>query len=91
MISKHDFYQMLVNPYYAISVDRNLTDEHNPMISKEEWIKANKNLIKEIGLKQWMHRLLDCLEGDYPKGSDSFGDVWPEDKDYIQENYDGQK
>jgi hypothetical protein len=32
---------MIANPFYAITIDAGLTLPHEPMISEDDWIKAN--------------------------------------------------
>lgn len=49
------------NPFYAINIDKSLVDEHEPLISEEDWVKTNAKLIKEIGEEDWLYRLLDAL------------------------------
>lgn len=60
---------LLINPYYAVRISPSLTTEHEPMTSKEEWVKANIRLIEEIGSEAWLKRLLDILESPKPVSS----------------------
>lgn len=55
---------MLANPYYAIVIAKSLNEDHEPLITEEDWIKANAKLIQEIGAEEWLHRLLDTLKGE---------------------------
>jgi hypothetical protein len=70
MLSEDDVMAMPINPIYAISIDPDLVGEHEPIVPKERWIKANEKLIDEIGSKAWLRRLLAVLEGDYPTRPD---------------------
>lgn len=70
MLSEDDITAMLINPLYAISIDPDLSIDHEPLVSKERWIEANERLIDEIGTEKWLHRLLAVLEGDYPRHPD---------------------
>jgi hypothetical protein len=70
MVSEDDVTAMLINPIYAVSIDPDLTGSHEPIVSKERWIEANEKLIDEIGIEQWLRRLLAILEGDYPTNPD---------------------
>lgn len=51
-----DVERILANPYYCLpGADR------EPIIPEREWIKANVQLIQEIGAEKWLKRLLDNL------------------------------
>lgn len=56
--------KILVNPYYTVVINKGLSEEHEPIISEEDWVKANAKLIKEIGAEEWLHRLLSVLKGE---------------------------
>jgi len=60
---ENDSKRMLANPYYAVVLDKSLTEDHEPLIAEEDWIKANAKLIAEIGAEEWLHRLLETLKG----------------------------
>ncbi len=61
-MEKEELGQILINPYYAIEIAPELATKHEPMTSKEAWIKANAHLIDEIGKEEWLNRLLHVLE-----------------------------
>ena len=63
-----DVTSMIANPFYAITIDEGLTLPHEPMISEDDWIKANVNLIKELGPEPYLRNLLSVLKGNYPRG-----------------------
>ncbi len=63
-----DIAGMIANPLYAITIDETLTLPHEPMVSEEDWIKANVNLINELGPEPYLRNLLSVLKGDYPRG-----------------------
>ena len=54
--------KMIANPFYAINIDPELCLPHQTLISKGDWIKANENLVKELGVKKWLETLLSNLE-----------------------------
>jgi len=56
------------NPFYAINIDQGLALPHEPMISEDDWIKANVNLIRELGPEPYLRSLLSILKGNYPRG-----------------------
>jgi hypothetical protein len=58
---------MVANPFYAINIDQGLAIPHEPMISEDEWIKSNVNLIKELGTEPYLRNLLSVLKGNYPR------------------------
>jgi hypothetical protein len=70
MPSEDDVAAMLINPVYAISIDPDLAGAHETIVSRERWITANKRLIDELGVDQWLNRLLAVLEGKYPMNPD---------------------
>jgi hypothetical protein len=63
-----DITGMIANPFYAINIDEGLAMPHEPMISEDDWIKANANLIKELGAEPYLRNLLSVLKGNYPRG-----------------------
>lgn len=63
-----DIAGMIANPFYAITIDETLTLPHKPMISEDDWIKANVNLINELGPEPYLRNLLSILKGNYPRG-----------------------
>jgi hypothetical protein len=66
MPSKDDAAALLINPIYAISIDPDLAGSHEPIVHKEQWIDANKHLIDELGVEEWLTLLLAVLEGSFP-------------------------
>lgn len=57
--------RLISNPFYAIDINPVFIQEHPKMITEKEWIKANVNLIKEIGEEKWLVNLLENLTGNY--------------------------
>ena len=55
--------RIIINPFYAITVAPQLTEEHDPPMSEAEWVQANASLIREMGTERWLRQLLDVLEG----------------------------
>jgi hypothetical protein len=39
------------------------------MLSEEDWVKANVNLIGELGPEAYLRNLLSVLKGNYPHSS----------------------
>jgi hypothetical protein len=66
-LESQDLARILIDPYYAINVDPTIAAEHQPIVSKAQWVKANVQLIEELGSKQWLVYLLSILEGDFPR------------------------
>jgi hypothetical protein len=71
--SKDDLAAMLINPIYAISIQPDLVVQHEPLVSRDQWIKTNTKLIDELGAEQWLSRLLEVLEGGYPASAEDAG------------------
>ena len=57
-----DAEQIFINPYYAINISPALIGEHEPMATKEEWIRVNARLMNNMGKEEWLRRLLAVLE-----------------------------
>lgn len=66
-MNEHEMEEMFANPFYAINIYPALCLEHETMVSKETWIKANARMIDEIGKEEWLKRLLSALETGGPK------------------------
>jgi len=55
--------RIIINPFYAITVAPQLTQEHEPPMGEAEWVQANASLIKEMGSERWLRQLLEVLQG----------------------------
>lgn len=55
--------RIIINPFYAITVASQLTEEHEPPMGEAEWVRANASLMGEMGAERWLRQLLDVLEG----------------------------
>ncbi len=44
-----DVAAMVANPFYAINFDEGLALPHEPLISEDDWVRANVGLIEELG------------------------------------------
>lgn len=56
--------RIIMNPFYAITVDPQLIQEHEPPMGETEWVQANVSLMGEMGAERWLKQLLDVLNGD---------------------------
>jgi hypothetical protein len=54
--------RIIINPFYAITVAPQLTEEHEPSMDETEWVRTNATLIGEMGAASWLRQLLDILE-----------------------------
>ncbi len=54
--------RIIINPFYAITVAPQLTQEHEPPMGEAEWVQANASLMREMGSERWLRQLLDVLE-----------------------------
>ena len=54
--------RIIINPFYAITVVPQLTEEHEPAMDETEWVRTNVTLIGEMGAASWLRQLLDILE-----------------------------
>jgi hypothetical protein len=64
-----DVTSMIANPFYAINIDEGLTVPYEPLISEDNWVKANVRLIEELGAEPYLRNLLSVLKGNYQRGS----------------------
>ncbi len=53
---------IIINPFYAITVASQLTEDHEPAMDETEWVRTNATLIGEMGAASWLRQLLDMLE-----------------------------
>ena len=63
-MDEQDVTNIFINPYWAVNSHPRLFDDHPPVVTPSHWIEANLRLMKEIGERQWLERLLAVLEGD---------------------------
>jgi hypothetical protein len=56
--------RIIINPFYAIALASQLTEEHEPAMDEAEWVRANASLMGEVGAARWLRQLLDVLGGD---------------------------
>ena len=61
-----DVASMIANPFYAITIDEGLALPHEPMISEDDWVKANVDLIKELGPEPYLRNLAVRPQGQLP-------------------------
>ncbi len=61
--TKDSLRRIIINPFYAITVAPQLTEEHGPAMGEAEWVQANASLMREMGCERWLRHLLDVLEG----------------------------
>ena len=54
--------RIIINPFYAITVAPQLTEEHEPAMDEAEWVRTNATLIEEMGAAGWLRQLLDMLQ-----------------------------
>lgn len=60
---------VMINPFYAVNISPDLIAKHEPMVSKDTWVKSNVQLIEKMGKEVWLNRLLLILEsGQQPGG-----------------------
>lgn len=61
-----DISAMIANPFYAIEFDPTLAARHDPIISEDQWVTANAQLITELGSEPYLRNLLAILKGHHP-------------------------
>ena len=56
--------RIMINPFFAITVAQQLTQEHEPAMGEAELVRANASLMGEMGAERWLRQLLEVLNGD---------------------------
>jgi hypothetical protein len=65
-MNDQDSADLLINPFCAIRVSHSLTVKHEPLTTKEQWVRVNARLIRNLGTEEWLTRLLAVLESGQP-------------------------
>ncbi len=55
-----------MNPYYAVNFAPGLFGDHEPSVTEEQWIEANRKLLAAVGDERYLRLLLDALKGVDP-------------------------
>ena len=55
--------RIIINPFYAITLATQLTEDHVPAMDETEWVRTNASLMGEMGAAIWLRQMLDVLEG----------------------------
>lgn len=65
-LDKNELNQVCSNPFYCLpQIAEIFVQEHEPLITEEQWISANARIIEEIGSEKWLALLLENLKGNY--------------------------
>lgn len=62
---KYDGHDM-TSPMLVVNVSDRLTGEHEPLVTREQWVQANEKMVGEMGVEPWLWQLLDILETGGP-------------------------
>lgn len=54
---------LVINPYGAVSFDASFFGEHQPVVTEDQWVAANRKLLAKIGDEAYLRLLLDVLKG----------------------------
>lgn len=57
----------IINPSLAVPFSDRLRGHHEPLATREQWVRANIKQIEEIGSNNWLWRLLDVLQTGGPE------------------------
>ncbi len=65
--------EVVINPFYAVTIAETLCAPHPPLVTKEQWVRANIALMNEVGVEPWLRQLLEVLEtgGTPARGADA--------------------
>ena len=58
-----DLKRIFINPFSSLLVASALVEEHELLVSTEEWINANNRLIESLGTETWLQQVVTALEG----------------------------
>jgi hypothetical protein len=64
-----DITGIVANPFYAINIEQGLALPHEPMISEDDWIKANVKLTGELGPGPYLRNLCPSSKATIPADS----------------------
>ena len=57
----------IINPSLAVTISERLQGDHQPLVTRDQWIEANVKQIREVGPNKWLWRLLKVLETGGPE------------------------
>ena len=86
-INEPQLKRIFINPFYAVNFHPGNFGDHKPLVTKEEWIKVNKQLIEEVGVDDFLSCLLDIIENG-PITSDELSEPFNDNKPF---GYTGKK
>ena len=53
----------IINPALAVIISDSLKGDHEPLVTRDQWVDANIKLVGELGVANWLWRLfLKCLK-----------------------------
>jgi len=64
--AKYDGHDV-IDPSITVKASDRLRGEHEPLVTREQWVQANTKLIKELGVAEWLWLLLEVLETGGPE------------------------
>jgi len=62
--TSEDVAHVIANPFYAVRIAPWLGTEHPTLISEDEWVQANVQLVEEMGTEEWLRLLLSVLKSE---------------------------
>ncbi|MGH7157812.1 MAG: hypothetical protein ACREGD_01910 [Candidatus Saccharimonadales bacterium] len=63
--AKYDGHDV-IDPSITVRASDRLQGEHEPLVTRKQWIEANTKLIKELGTAEWLYLMLGVLETGGP-------------------------
>jgi hypothetical protein len=61
-MDEHTIREVVINPFFAVTCAETLCIPHPPLVTKEQWIQANRALMNQMGVEPWLRQLLEVLE-----------------------------
>ncbi len=62
--AEEDIERILVEPFSSLTVMSELTKEHDPSMTTDEWIQVNAALIQDRGAQAWLQQVVSVAGGE---------------------------
>lgn len=69
-LTEDDLKDLLINPFYAVTLNERYFNSREPVMAKEDWVSSNAILMQELTPKVWLEEFLRIL-AESSLGSDS--------------------
>jgi hypothetical protein len=56
----------IINPYLTVRISSKLRSSNEPVVTREQWVEANKIAVVNTSPEAWLWKLLETLENGAP-------------------------